>query len=347
MPRKQLISVIAVSACLVGLLASPVTTFAASREKVLHNFGPSPDGAYPIANVIFDSAGNLYGTTFYGGTSECSYDEGCGTVFRLTPHKNGQWKEKVLYSFTGGGDGCSPNSLIFDADGNLYGTASGDGGIDGPCGGGTVFELSPGTNDNWTFKVLYGFTDGGDGGYPFGLTFDSSGNLYGTTFEGGASDAGTVFELVPGTNGTWKEKVLHSFIYNGTDGYYPNAGVVLDANGNLYGMTCCGGNRSVCDDGCGTIFEIVRGNNGKWKEKVLRRFNGKDGWSPSDSLILDTAGNLYGTTERGGSNKYGNVFELTPSANGRWREKELFTFSGQSEGDDPRGTLIFDEEGRL
>jgi uncharacterized repeat protein (TIGR03803 family) len=279
-------------------------------EKVLHSFGNGTDESQPAGSLIFDPAGNLYGTTTNGGTY------GSGTVFQLSRGTNGKWTEKVLHTFGKSKDGNTPVAgLIFDAAGNLYGAT--DGG--GAYAGGTVFQLSRGTNGKWTEKVLHTFGKGKDGKKPVaGLIFDAAGNLYGTTADGGAygsndcgfdTGCGTAFQLSPGANETWTERALHSF-GNGTDGAQPGARLIFDAAGNLYGTTELGGVY-----GGGTAFRLKLGTNGKWTERVLHSFgNGMDGIGPSanDGLIFDAAGDLYGTTMVGGSHLLGTVFEITP-----------------------------------
>ena len=278
------------------------STWAAAEEKVLHSFSGGADGTYPYGGLIFDAAGNLYGTTTSGGTSNT------GTVFELTPAAGGTWTEKVLHSFSGGTDGIHPYAgLIFDAAGNLYGTTD----LGGAYGYGTVFELTPAAGGTWTEKVLHNFNNGGtDGTRPYArLTFDAAGNLYGTTYGGGAYNSyGTVFELTPAAGGTWTEKVLHSF-GSGTDGLIPYGGLIFDAAGNLYGTTAYGGTNDL-----GTVFELTPKAGGGWTEKVLYSFgDGTDGVSPLAGLIFDAAGNLYGTTQHGGTYNYGTVFEIAPS----------------------------------
>ncbi len=224
-------------------------------EKVLHSFSRaygSPGG------LIFDAAGNLYGTTPEGGAY------GYGTVFELSPEADGSWTEKVLYSFPGGADGISPGGLIFDAAGNLYGTSGGsDYGV--PDGYGTVFELSPEADGSWTEKVLYTFRPGTDGIIPGGLIFDTRGNLYGTTYQGGLYGTtsaacafwgcGVVFELSPNAGGSWTYSVLHRFDPNcHNDGAAPSSGLIMDAAANLYGTTCCFG---AYGGSGGTVYEIT------------------------------------------------------------------------------------------
>jgi uncharacterized repeat protein (TIGR03803 family) len=232
-------------------------------ETVLHVFqDDGVDGHNPYAGLIFDSVGNLYGTTAYGPVSGYYYD-GPGTVFELTPTGNGQWIEAVLFTFCPRND-CSSgenpfSNLILDSAGNLYGTTEYEGVM---YGNGTVFELSPGKNGQWTEKVLYTFCPNGscqDGRYPFaGVIFDVHGNLWGTTSAGttsgsycGGPGCGIVFKLVPGENGTWTERIVHSF--RGDEGGIPYAGLVSDTSGNLYGTTTSGGGY-----GNGTVFEITR-----------------------------------------------------------------------------------------
>jgi uncharacterized repeat protein (TIGR03803 family) len=303
------------------------------NHTMLHSFNGS-DGGWPEARLIFDATGNLYGTTFLGGAHKA------GTVFELAPDGHGGWTETVLHSFNFSCvDGCEPTAgLIFDAAGNLYGTTF-EGG-DSNTHTGTVFELSPDGHGVWTETVLHSFGNGTDGALPVGgLIFDAAGNLYGTTEIGGASQAGTVFELAPDGHGGWTGTVLHSF--NGTDGYGPQATLIFDAAGNLYGTTQYGG-----DSRAGTVFELTPDGHGGWKETVLHSFNRKDGREPVAGLIFDAAGNLYGTTRGGGANGYGRVFELAPNGQGGWTETVLHTFKDQP-GAVPLGTLIFGTQGHL
>lgn len=273
-------------------------------EKVLHSFGQDSDGYAPIAGVTVDSAGNLYGTTVYGG----AFSD--GTVFKLTPDGDGNWSEKVLHSFDDNGtDGADPYGVvILDSAGNLYGTTYYGG--TNTCGGpgcGIVFELSPGDDGTWTETVLHNFNfDGRDGENPAaGLLLDSGRNLYGSTTGGGANDEGAVFELKVKNGGGWTEKVLHSFDI--TDGYHPDAPLILDSSGNLYSTTLNGGGYSL-----GTVFELIPQGDGTWTEKLLHSLgNGTDGAVPYAGLVFDTAGNLYGMTRQGGNYSGGTVFEVS------------------------------------
>jgi uncharacterized repeat protein (TIGR03803 family) len=313
------------------------STWATAEEKVLHNFNADGmDGENPYAGLIFDAAGNLYGTTSDGGTSNS------GTLFELTPAAGGTWTEKVLHSFSGGADGTHPYAgLIFDAAGNLYGTTD----LGGAYGYGTVFELTPAAGGTWTEKVLHNFNnDGTDGIEPLApLIIDAAGNLYGTTYQGGAYNSyGTVFELTPAAGGTWTEKVLHSF-GSGTDGLIPYGGLIFDAAGNLYGTTAYGGTNDL-----GTVFELTPAAGGTWTEKVLWSFgNSTDGAYPWAGLIFDGAGNLYGTTSGGGTYGHGTMFELMPAAGGTWTEQVLHNFGSGTDGSLPQASLILDGAGNL
>ena len=329
-------------------------------EQVLYAFQGGNDGSGPSSSLIFDSAGNLYGTTPGGGGGSCA----CGTVFELSPSSNGTWSETVLYRFQGGSDGSLPSSgLIFDKAGNLYGTTVGGGGT---ADAGTVYELSPNGSGGWTESVLYSFQGSPDGAGPAGVVFDTSGNLFGTTGQGGnggcdhdQSDAcGTVFELSPNGGGGWTEKILYSFSPGGdvntTDGWSPTLGLTFDGSGNLYGTTASGGTGVNCDGyvggggGCGTAFELIP-NGGVWTETVLYSFgDGTDGSSPNGGLIFDQSGNLYGTARGGGNTaSSGTVFELSPNGSGGWTETTLYEFQGGTDGSDPFAGLIFDSTGNL
>jgi len=285
------------------------------KEKILHSLKYPGDGSAPRAALTLDASGNLYGTASYGG----SYD--CGLVFKLTRGANGQWSEKVLYDFVDyeGSDGCYPAAvLVFDSSGNLYGAT----GVGGQTGNGTIFELTPGKHGSWTEKVLYFFGGGSDGGVPGDVVFDKAGSLYGVTGFGGGypqscmGGCGTVFKFTPGAKGQWTLTTLFSF--DQTDGAFPGGRVIFDAAGNLYSTTQGGGAYgSDCPSdgllGCGTVFKLTPGGDGKWTEEVLHSFdnNGVDGWEPYSGLIMDAAGNLYGITFMGGAYNYGTVFEIT------------------------------------
>jgi uncharacterized repeat protein (TIGR03803 family) len=302
-------------------------------------------GETPLAGVALDSSGNIYGTTQAGGASHV------GVVFELTPGTDGKWTQTILHSFSSkGGDGSYPlGNLIFDASGNLYGTTSGG----GEYLSGSVFELTPGTT-GWTETLLYSFcpiSGCPDGANPSsGLIFDSSGNLYGTTTSGGAQESGAVFELTRGTTGQWTENTLYSFQNNSVDGVNPYAGVIFDLAGNLYGTTYWGGTY-----GAGTAFELSPNGEGAWTEAILYNFNnnGQDAEDPYAGLTFDASGNLYGTTQYGGSSTTcpdggcGAIFKLSPTG-GAWTESVLYNFNDNGQdGFDPVGGLVFDSAGNL
>ena len=312
---------------------------AQNKYKTLHKFTGNNDTAGLYAGLIFDSAGNLYGTTMFGGNPSCGAGLGCGVVFKLASNADGGWTESLLYQFTGQPDGSYPvGGLIFDQAGNLYGMAN----EGGAYGGGAVFRLTPNADGGWTESVLYSFcslTNCGDGGEPYGgLILDAPGNLYGTTSQGGQG-WGTVFELTPNTNGSWSENVLYTFT-GGADGVDPDAGLIFDQVGNLYGTTTRGGVH-----GWGVVFELTPNTDGSWIESILYSF-GPHGRLPVAGLVFDTAGNLYGTTVYGRTQK-GTVFKLTKNADGSWTESVLHSFSGGKDGEGPGAGLIFDQVGNL
>src|SRR6266481_1049198 len=302
----------------------------AQTETVLYSFCAQtgcPDGSNPRADLVMDTAGNLYGTTLYGGTS------GVGTVFELSP--NGT--ETLLHSFcvlAACADGYHPRAgLIMDTKGNLYGTSFDGGAYDA----GAVFELSP----SGTETVLHSFcqqTGCPDGYYPqAGLVMDTNGNLYGTTLYNGAYGGGTVFKISSdGTATTFYNFCTATGCKNGR---YPQAGLILDTNGNLYGTTYGGGAY-----GKGTVFELSPSG----AETVLHSFCARtgcsDGSHPRADLVMDTAGDLYGTTYYGGTNSVGTVFKLSPNGT----ETVLHTFAANgSDGTHPYAGLVMDAMGNL
>jgi uncharacterized repeat protein (TIGR03803 family) len=276
-------------------------------ESVLYSFqGGSNDGAAPFGNVVFDSAGNLYGTTSIGGLTHlgCALPaKGCGTIFELSPSGAGSWSERILHRFRDAfGEGAAPRAgLVIDALGNLYGTTY-DGGNNDECGGygcGTVFELLPPAagKKHWIFKNLIDF-NGADAALPAGGLTLNAGALYGTTNYGGAYNKGVVFSFTQ-DSGRWKFSTVYSF--NGLDGLQPSGNLAFDSNGNLYGATYEGGAND-----WGSIFQLVPGESG-WTENLLYSFavSGKGaGANPLGGVILDSADNIYLTTNQGGSLKY-------------------------------------------
>jgi len=325
-------------------------------ESVLYSFTGSTDGGFPEASVILDSSGNIYGTTTRGG----AFNE--GTVFEMSPQAGGGWTEQVLYSFgTNANDGSIPgDGLIMDSSGNLYGTTEQGGNLksclDQGCG--TVFEIAPGGAET----VLYRFKGTTDGWYPVGnLIADSSGNLYGTTeYAGNTGDCsgtgcGTIYELTTGG----AKKTLYTFQgWTKSDGSQPTAGLIFDANGNLYGTTRGGGNGPGCYQGCGTVYELPsNGAGGFGSEEVLYQFQGWavggniDGAFPWAALLMDSSGDLFGTTQGGGERcGCGTVFELSPNG-GSYNESVLFSFDRGTgigtTGFSPENSLIEDQSGNL
>jgi uncharacterized repeat protein (TIGR03803 family) len=321
------------------------------QYRVLYSFGANgpSDGNSPRGKLLSDKLGNLYGTTYSGGSA------GLGTVFELAPAQNGLWTETVIYNFCSQAncsDGGNPSAgLIMDQLGNLYGTTE-VGGYNGQvCCWGTVFELSPPSSPGaaWTESVLYTFggntTD--DGCYPEGkLTFDGAGNLYGTTSQCGRGHygAGSVFELTPSGNGGWNEIVLYNFCASGhggcPEGGRPVAGVAFDQVGNLYGTTSAGGPSKG-----GVVYELSPSLGGGWTETVLHPFgSGVYGSGPRSSINFDKLGNLYGTAYTGGLSSEacdfgcGTVFRLVTTSGG-WKYS-AFRFTGPNGGNPAAGVLM-------
>jgi uncharacterized repeat protein (TIGR03803 family) len=296
------------------------SAWAAATESVVYNFcsqSSCVDGGSPYGTLVADKAGNLYGTTYNGGA------DGYGEVFELKS-SSGSWTESVLYSFTGSNnnDGEYPwGGLVFDTAGNLYGTTL----YGGAANEGTVFEL---TNSNGTWKetVLHTFDDisGSDGYYPYCTpVFDSSGNLYGTTQYGGKVGGGTVFEL-KASKGKYTYHVIHGFTNSSSTAYYPEAGLVVGKNGDLYGTTYYGG--TVWN--VGAVYQL-REVSGVWLAATIYNFLGDSlGEYPASDLAVDADGNLYGTAYQGGNYNLGGVYELTEGKNNSWTAKIIYSFKG-------------------
>jgi uncharacterized repeat protein (TIGR03803 family) len=334
-----------------GILVLALSLSAAATDTYtgLRYFNAT-DGAQVMAGLIFDSQGNLYGTTNQGGTY------GDGTVFELTPLSRGGWSETVLYSFGGVKyDAANPQAgLVLDAAGNLYGTTY----HGGRYNKGTAFELSP-TAGGWQETVIHSFGYGHDGFYPLDpLAIDASGNLYGTTYYGGAYDTctqsgvttscGMVFELSPkGTE--WTYAVIHSFAGGTTDGNFPVAGISINASGDLLGQASYGG-----EYGGGVLFQLTPASGGKWEETILhpwgRIHDGRpDGTYPYGTLVFDSEGNFYGTSIVGGTHgDMGMVFKFVPNSEGTgWVEKSLHGFGDGADGKTPLAGVILDSQGNI
>jgi uncharacterized repeat protein (TIGR03803 family) len=353
-------------------LALVIVVFAslghAQTLTMLYSFNGSADGNGPVAGLVRDSAGNLYGTTQFGG----SFSN--GVVFKVDTNNN----ETVLHSFTGKADGGQPvASLLRDGASNLYGTTE----FGGSSNDGVVFKLTSagkevvlhsfasvddgmnpvagltpdssgnaygtsccGGDNGWgaVFKItstrswslVHSFGSGADGVDPVApLIRDKAGNLYGTTATGGTSNVGTVFKIDTSGN----ETILYNFT-GGADGGYPHAGLILDAAGNLYGTTVGGGSASGLS-GDGVVFKLSPAG----QQTVLHTFNGLDGTNPYAGLVSDSAGNLYGTTSGGGTFDWGTVFKLDKTGN----ETVLYSFTGGVDGSCPMAGLIRDSAGNL
>jgi len=331
---------------IVGIFGIVIFTLSATawavKEAILHRFTGTPDGGWIYSGLMFDSFGNLYGTTNGGGAY------GWGSVFELSPNQDGTWTDKILYSFMGGKDGWEIESkLALDSSGNLYGTTfyGGDQVCEGGYGCGSVFELTPNPDGTWNKLTIYKFYGSGVGG-PSALVFDGAGNLYGAAAIGGTYDEGSIFALTK-VAGTWVESTLYSFT-GGKDGRMPLSPLLLDNSGVLYGTASIGGDN--CD--CGTVFSLLH-NSGEWKFKLLHSFTGgKDGGRPAayTGLALDNLGRLFGATFAGGLNECGTgcgvVYMLTPTEKGLWKETVLHRFQEDKESH-PNGDLVFDQVGNL
>jgi uncharacterized repeat protein (TIGR03803 family) len=320
----------ALSMAILLLLASP--SFATGPEKAIHTFQAKP-GAIPLPGVVEDSAGNLYGTTVYGG-GKCR--NGCGTVFEMSPLPGVGWAFKTIYVFQDSADGYQPvGPLLIGASGELYGTTS----VGGQYNYGIVFELVLGSKGQWQKETLYNFgAFSGDATQPNGgVIADSSGNLYGVANYGGAYGAGAVFQLVSNLDGTWSENILFDFAGDQYEGGHPNGPLTFDTTGNLYGTALL-------------VFELSPSSQGPWTENVLfdPSSQSASGYVPTGGVIFDAAGNLYGVNMEGGSTEdAGAVYELSP-AQGFWIETTLHQFRPSTgDGSEPDAPLTFDARGNL
>jgi uncharacterized repeat protein (TIGR03803 family) len=314
-------------------------------ERTLHSFNLS-DGAYPGDPLVADGSGNLYGTTEVGPN--------LGEAYGLF-HAKGGWKLQILHKFHGGSDGAQPrSSMIFDTHGNLFGTTVA-GGTGGSGGNGSVFELTP-QSGSWKETFVHRFINAKNGTSPqAGAIFGSDGSLYGTTSYGGntvcPAGCGVAYKLAPIANGGWRPSVLHAF--DAVDGDTSVAPVVFDKAGNLYGSEDEGGH-SGCFGGCGTIFELRRNGHGSLSFAVIHTFRVSDGGGPEGEMVVDSAGNLYGTTVVGGNiaacpqqRGCGVVFKLAPAPPPRrWTYSVLYVFNNSPDGALPTG-LVMGADGNL
>jgi uncharacterized repeat protein (TIGR03803 family) len=291
---------------------------------VLYSFTSGLDGGEPYKGVTLDSHGNLYGTTVTGGSGGC--EGGCGVVYKLT-HAHGSWKQRVIYSFTGGSDGSGPGSpVVFDQQGNLFGTTP----VGGAKGLGTIYELKPRKDGTWKLAVVHTFTGGNDGagGSAGRILFDNHGNMYGVATSGGAHGSGIAYQLSPVQHGKWKMKTLYAF-KGQPDAGFPYGGLIRDSAGNLFGTTYYDGANDI-----GAIYKLSPVG-GKWKETVLHSFaGGSDGNESLSTLVSDAAGDLYGTTIAGGSSgcDCGTIFKLAAGAKGVRKYSVAYRFKGAPDG---------------
>ncbi len=323
-------------------------SLAAQTEYTIHRFTPG-GGTNPLAGLVADSTGNLYGTASVS-------TEGGGTIFEMSPPASGEpWSYTPLYTLNGNTDGAYLwAGLLRDSAGNLYGSTTNS----ASAGCGTVFELTPPiSGGGWSFNVLYTFLGGSDGCFAAALLImDAAGYLYGTTENGGNDKHGTVFELTPPSvaGGAWTETVLYRFGSHSNDGTVPAAAVTLGPGGILYGTTFYGGANND-----GTVFALhppaVSG--GAWTERILYNFaGGTEGRNPGSSLVFHSNGHLYGATADslenvscGGTLPCGRVYELSPPtvSGGSWTYSTLWAFTGGSDGANPYDAVTFDKSGNL
>lgn len=361
--RYSLTRLVALSALLLPLCGAGASAHS-DKMKILHAFCGEPtcsDGDRPNP-LISDSAGNLFGTTL-GGVNAL------GEVFELHRRANGGYRYEILYTFIQVIDPVG--ALVIDTKGNLYGVAEG---LDQKGNAGQIFELSRGKS-GWTAKALYNFCqdiDCTDGFFPqaglayanqrSGAPYDGKSPLFGTTAMGGTHGGGTVFEMLPGKK-AWTHTKLYDFCVSGnscTDGMYPQAQLLLDSSGNLYGATTYGGKNGGDGTLSGTVFELSPAGN-SWTESVLYSFCSAyacaDGAWPQSPLAFDASGNLYGFTTAGGAtcmlaNEYqgcGIAYEIVPNGTNS-QETVLYDFcatTGCRDGAFPEGTPYLDGNGNL
>jgi uncharacterized repeat protein (TIGR03803 family) len=321
------------SAC---AFAQPVTT--------IYDFGSqNADGEDPMAGVVFDNNGNLFGTASLGAIN------GAGTIFALTPldAAGDSWTERTLYRFHGRPHGDTPECrVIVTSSGSLFGTTW----MGGANNLGTVFATFPPNAPGaaWTQRILYNFGNFSDDGVnPNAGLLAAPGKFYGVTSGGGAAGRGTIFQLTPPDNpaDVWNETILYSFTAGG-DAAFPSSELVMDKNGKLYGTTLQGGVNNL-----GAVYQLsppaVAGQG--WTETVIYSFNGPDGTLPGGALLIDAGGAIFGTTDGGGDGQEGTVFKLDPPARAgdAWTETVLYSFSGGRDGGNPFAGVTMDNRGRL
>ncbi|HEY1868257.1 MAG TPA: choice-of-anchor tandem repeat GloVer-containing protein [Candidatus Cybelea sp.] len=303
--------------------------------RAIYSFNGDPDGQEPNSNIVARSSNPVViGTTESGGY----YD--AGSVYGISKSKKGGWTESILYSLTGS-DGWRPNGIMVPQllDGTEPAAVTSFQG--GAHGAGAIAILKPNASGAWTLLSTYSFSGQADGGGPQGaVVADAYGNLYGTTGGGGHKNNGVVYQLHP-SGSTYKEKVLYSF-HGRRDGVVPEAGLIMDSTGALYGTTLYGGKSNAYK---GTVFKLTPNTHG-YTESIIYSFKGPpDGSEPVARLCLDSSGTFYGTTSLGGKNNAGTVFSLVPSGSG-YAEHVLWSFgSGSADGAYPDGNVIVDSNG--
>lgn len=318
--------------------AIPSSLSGAGTETVLHSFSGA-DGAGPVSNVLAGSSGEIYGTTLFGG-------KGAGCVFELRPASSG-YVETIAYDFNGGLDGISPWGIAGGEKGVIFGiTFLGGSSGNGGHGWGTVYALTAGSS-GFTERVLYRFKGSPDGWEPIGPPVVArDGSILGVTSYGGTYNSGTIFRLMPRESG-YKESIVYSFP-GGSGGNLPQAGLTIDARGNIYGTTMYGGStqRHCNAGGCGTVFKLTPTGSG-YDERVIHAFTGSDGDLPFGTLTVnERTGAVFGTTFWGGAHADGTVFQLSPHGSS-YSESVLYSFEGKSDGFLPEGTLLLRRGGTL
>jgi hypothetical protein len=377
-------SSLALASALAIVLAVP-SIATGQHYTILYNFDGTHhyDGIHPSGGLVFDSQGNLYGTTYDGGMYECFENEGCGIAFELTPIQGGGWLKTTIYYFQGGSDGGWPAApLVIDARANLYGVTTWTDNLDHFP---TVFQMNKGSGGTWNFSTLNTFSEstepttltfgpfgrlygGGSSFYTLGqvsisnwfaitlntkgrdssVGFDAAGNAYGS---GDRDDYpySAVYKLSPEPGFPfWSFDPVYVF-QGGSDGYQVQGGVTIDRAGNLYGTTLYGGNNGCQGFGCGVLFQLVPNSNGTWTKNTLYTFQGgiNDGWWPTGPPSIDSNGNLYVSTCYGGPTDDGYLLKFTPQSNGQWARSVLHVFTGGASGACASSGVIFDAGGNI
>ena len=335
MESQKLSRMLRFVAMLAATLWLVVSAQASAKYTTVRTLSTNAGGGMPYGGLLADQEGNLYGANSSGGTGNW------GTIFELTPNGQGGWNYSDVYDCGTTLDCAVPmGSLAMDPAGNLYGVTY----------FGTVFEITHSGSEGWTATVLHAFTGGLDGNAPSPLILDAAGNLYGINATGGRDNLGYVFELSM-SKGRWSSVHLHDF--TGRDGAETTntaggevAALIQDVSGILYGTTNLGGTSTKCKGGCGVLFEL-KNDSGKWTETVVHNFTGSDGSNPDAALLIDAAGNFYGTATGGGAKGLGVVFEMSQSS-GIWQIHVLHSFTGlRLDGAYPNSALVMDTAGNL